>query len=248
MSAEDRTHRLRDGTTTLDVRLDRLAEPDPRDLPICAVIGGQEDPVTVDWGIPEGEPVLNQGQEGACVGFGVTNELRFNPVPIAGLDETFARESIYWPAQRVDQWPGGSYPGGEPVYEGTSVRAGIKVAQKLGYVGEYRSSSTEAEMALAISIGPVIIGVDWYESMFKPDTRGYIKPTGRKMGGHCCLVVGLRVTGTRGQGHYVIYNSWGPTWGDNGTAKISRRHMAYLLDTGGDAFSITQRMNPPQPR
>ena len=240
---------LRDGSETFDVRLDRLPEPGAENKPVMAVIGGQIEPVTVNWGIPEGEPVLNQGKEGACVGFGVTNELRFNPVPVLGLDDTFAREQIYWPAQRDDQWPGGSYAGASPFYEGTSVRAGLEVAQKLGYVGEYRQSNNEGEMALAMTLGPVIIGVDWYEGMFKPDKRGYIKPTGRKMGGHCCLVIGITVTrGPKGSGYYTIYNSWGPTWGDKGTAKIRRVDLGKLIDDGGDAFSITSRFNPPQPR
>jgi hypothetical protein len=240
---------LRNEQQTFDVRLDRIAEPGAQNKPVMAVIGGQLEPVTINWGIPEGEPVLNQGKEGACVGFGVTNELRFNPVPIMGLDERFAREQIYWPAQHIDDWEGGSYSGANPFYEGTSVRAGLEAAQELGYVGEYRAANNEYEMALAMTLGPVIIGVDWYEGMFRPDKRGYIKPTGAKMGGHCCLVIGLKVTrGPSGSGYYTIYNSWGPTWGDKGTAKIRRVDMARLLDDGGDAFSITSRYNPPQPR
>ncbi len=239
---------LKDGSLTYDVRLDRLPDPDHNDFPVMAIIGGQNEPVSVDWGIPAGEPVLNQGKEGACVGFGVTNELRFNPVPVSGLDEKFAREQIYWPAQHTDKWPGGSYPGANPFYEGTSVRDGIKAAQELGFVGEYRASRTEAEMALAMTLGPIIIGVDWYEGMFNPDARNYIRPTGRKAGGHCTLVIGLKVTAPPGNGYYTIYNSWGPSWGDKGTCRIRRADMAKLLDAGGDAFSITERMNPPKPR
>lgn len=238
---------LRNDQQTFDRRLDRIAEPGAQNKPVMAIIGGQQQPVTVNWGIPDGEPVLNQGQQGACVGFGVTNELRFNPVPVMGLDATFAREKIYWPAQRGDQWEGGSYEGANPFYEGTSVRAGLEAAQELGFVGEYRASNNESEMALAMTLGPVIIGVDWYEGMFKPDRRGYIRPTGAKVGGHCCLVRGINVTrGPAGSGYYTIYNSWGPDWGDHGTAKIRRKDMAQLIDDGGDAFSITTRFNPPR--
>lgn len=241
---------LRDGTFAEDPRLDRLPDPDPqdRDYPVMAVIGGQNKPVTVNWGIPEGEPVLDQGREGACVGFGCTNELRFNPVPVAGLDAKFAREKIYWFAQKIDQWAGGAYPGASPQYEGTSVRAGIKVLQTMGYVGEYRWAFSEDELALAMTLGPVIIGVDWYKGMFKPNSRGYLRPTGGKVGGHCCLVIGLKVTAPTGSGYYTIYNSWGPGWGNKGTARISRADMRKLLDDGGEAAIITQRFNPPQPR
>lgn len=239
---------LRNGEETFDVRLDRLKEPGARNKPVMAVIGGQLEPVTVTWGIPDGEQVLDQRAEGACVGFGVTNELRFNPVPILGLDETFAREKIYWPAQRIDDWDGGSYAGADPFYEGTSVRAGLEAAQELGYIGEYRQAHNEYQMALAMTLGPVIIGVDWYEGMFKPDSRGYLRPTGARMGGHCCLAIGLKVTAPPGSGYYTIYNSWGPAWGNKGTARIRRADMARLLDDGGDAFSVITRFNPPQPR
>jgi hypothetical protein len=240
--------RLRDGSETLDARLDRLPEEDARDFPVLAVLDGQAAPVSAAWTIAEGAPVLNQGREGACVGFGVTNELRFNPVPVDGLDYTFAREQVYWAAQRIDPWAGGSYPGAQPRYEGTSVRAGIKIAQRLGYVGEYRAARNEPEMALAITLGPLVIGIDWYEGMYRPNSRGYLKPTGKKVGGHCCLVIGLKVTSPTDSGYYTIYNSWGPTWGANGTARISRADMRRLKDAGGDAFVITQRFNPPRPR
>jgi len=244
------TEQLRDGSTVEDPRLDRIPDPDQRDslYSIMEVIGGQEKPVTINWGIPEGEPVLNQGQEGACVGFGCTNELRFNPVPVGGLTATFARETVYWPAQRDDQWPGGAYPGAEPRYEGTSVRAGVKQMVKLGYVGEYRWAKTEQEMALAMTVGPQILGLDWYRGMLKPNSTGYLRPTGPKVGGHCCLAIGLKVTAPGDSGYYTIYNSWGPNWGKNGTARISRADMRRLMTSGGEACIITQRFNPPQPR
>lgn len=240
---------LRDGSTVDDLRLDRLPDPEDNDFLVGDVIAGQDTPVTTTWTIPDGSPVLDQEREGACVGAGCTNELRFNPVPVPGLDMKFAREQVYWPAQRDDQFPGGAYPGANPFSEGTSVRAGIKQLVRLGYVGEYRRARNEAEMALAITIGPIVIGVDWYEGMYQPNARGYLRPTGRKVGGHCVLLPALKVTSPPGSGYYTIYNSWGPNWGRNGTARISRADMRKLIDSGGgDAWIITSRYNPPQPR
>lgn len=231
---------LRDGTTITDPRLDRLVEFDiaSRNYPVTAVLPRAAVPVTKLWTIPAGEPVLDQGREGACVGFGVTNELRFDPVPIGGLSATFARERIYWPAQRIDQWPGGAYPGAAPFYEGTSVLAGIKTAAKLGYYGEYRWAFGEADLALAVShLGPAVIGVNWYTGMFRPDARGYLNATGQVEGGHCTLVIGLNAR----YSYYTIYNSWGPGWGKAGTARIRRSTMDRLLREEGDAAIITQR-------
>lgn len=235
---------LRNQSTVDDPRLDRLPEFDPRsrDYPITAVLGPeQQKPITRLWTIPSGSPVLDQGSEGACVGFGVTNELRFSPMPIRGLDATFARQSIYWRAQENDQWPGGSYPGANPTYEGTSVLAGIKTAATLGYYAEYRWAFGEDDLALAVSHqGPAVIGVNWYGGMFKPDSGGYLRPTGNVAGGHCVLVIGI----TASRGDYTIYNSWGADWGRNGRARITRDDMARLLDEDGDACVITSRLNP----
>lgn len=236
--------RLRDGSTSLDPRLDRIAEFDPasRNYGVRAVIPTTAtEPVTNLWDIPAGEPVLNQGSEGACVGFGVTNELRFNPVPIPGLREAFAREQIYWPAQRIDPWQGGAYPGANPFYEGTSVLAGIKQGVKLGYYGEYRWAFGESELAMAVShVGPAVIGVPWYSGMFRPDRNGYLNVTGTVQGGHCVLVIGYN----KRYRYYTIYNSWGPGWGTNGTARIRRAAMDRLLNEDGDACLITQRLTP----
>ncbi len=242
---------LRDGTTVEDARLDRLVEFDDasRSYPVTAVITATA-PVSKAWDIPAGEPVLDQGREGACVGFGVTNELRFNPVPVAGLDATFARERIYWPAQRIDQWAGGAYPGANPFYEGTSVLAGIKTAAAAGHYGEYRWAFGEEDLALAVAhVGPAVIGVNWYQGMFRPDYRGYLNATGKIQGGHCVLVCGIKVTRPFGAGYYTIYNSWGPTWGGRagmapGTARIRRSTMDRLLREDGEACLITQRLTP----
>lgn len=233
--------RLRDGSDTTDPRLDRIVQFDEasRQYPVRAAVTVEE-PVTTLWTLPAGEPVLNQGAEGACVGFGCTNELRFNPVPVPRLDATFAREQVYWPAQREDPWNGGAYPGANPFYEGTSVLAGIKQLVRLGYVREYRWAFGERDLALGLSLGPAVIGVPWYAGMFKPDTRGYLNATGSVAGGHCVLVIGYN----RRYEYYTIYNSWGPTWGDKGTARIRRAAMDRLLREDGDACIITARLTP----
>lgn len=239
---------LRDGTTVEDIRLDRIPEFDPasRQYPVCAALSPdqQRKPVTKAWSIPAGSEVLDQGVEGACVGFGITNDLRFSPVPLRGLDADFARTRIYWPAQQADPWPGGSYPGAMPRYEGTSVHAGVKIAYDLGYYGEYRWAFSEPEMALGVSyLGPAIIGVSWYEGMYRPNIHGFLTPTGNKVGGHCLLVKAINIRSS----FYTVYNSWGPNWGLHGTAKISRDDMATLLKQDGECCLITERFTGTKP-
>jgi hypothetical protein len=237
--------RLKDGSEVFDRRLDRIAAFDRRSLefPVRGALNDeQQELVTKTWSVPENTPVLDQGREGACVGFGVTHELLYYPVAVRGLDATFAREKIYWVAQEADPWPGGSYPEASPRYEGTSVMYGVKAAADLGYYKEYRWATSEKEMALGVGyLGPAIIGVDWYEGMFKPNKDGYIRPSGEKMGGHCCLITGINVR----SGYYTLHNSWGPSWGHNGNAKISRKDMAKLIADNGEVCIVTQRTLPP---
>lgn len=239
------TYTLKNGVSTFDRRLDRIPLFDRQSLsyPINDALNAEQQTlISKTWTAPPGTPVLNQGTEGACVGMGVTHELLFYPVAIRGLDADFARKQIYWVAQRDDPWPGGSYPDANPRYEGTSVLYGIKAAADLGYYTEYRWATSEKEMALGVGyLGPAIIGVDWYEGMFAPDSKGFIRPTGDKMGGHCCLVIGVNVKSD----YYTIRNSWGPEWGNNGNCKISRKDMAKLLGDNGEVCIITQRNLPP---
>lgn len=234
---------LRDGkTTTFDRRLDRLVEFDARsrEYSVRQFLRGDEKPVSKTWTIPSGV-VLDQGKEGACAGFGTVHELLAEPEAIPGLDATFAREQIYWNAQRNDAWEGGSYPGGQPFYEGSSVLAAVKEAANLGYYGEYRWAFGEQDLALTVgTVGPAILGLNWYKGMLKPNARGYIRPTGGVVGGHCILCIGIDVTGS----YYVLLNSWGPSWGEAGTCKVSRSDMARLLADNGEACVITQRFTP----
>ena len=233
---------LRDGTFAFDPRLDRLVQFDEasRDYPVRTMT--QAKPViTKRWSIPVREPVLDQHAEGACVGYGITNDLRFRPVPVADLDGTFARTRIYHPAQRVDPWPGGSYPGATPVYEGTSVLAGMKVAVAEGFYGQYRWAFSEEDLALGVGhVGPAILGLIWKEGMAEPDKGGYLRPVGQTLGGHCLIASGINAH----SGYYTVYNSWGPDWGRRGTAKIRRTDMADLLAQQGEACIPVQRYDP----
>lgn len=236
---------LKDGTSTSDRRLDRIPLFDRHSLnyPVGDALNEEQQKlVSHAWTAPDGTPVLDQGQEGACVGFGVTNELLWYPVAVPGLDAAFAREKIYWVAQREDPWPGGAYPDANPRYEGTSVLYGVKAAADLGYYTEYRWATSEKELALGVGyLGPAIIGVDWYQGMFHPDPNGFIRPTGDKAGGHCTLLTGIDITGD----YYILHNSWGSTWGNQGNCKIRRKHMAKLLADNGEACIITGRSLPP---
>lgn len=184
--------------------------------------------------------VLDQGPDGACVGFAVAHELAAVPVAVKGIDYTFAF-GIYSEAKKVDWWPGENY-------EGTSVLAGIQVAQKMGYFSEYRWCFSVNDLAVGVSrTGPAVLGVNWYESMFYPrlDTPGrqWIYPAGGVVGGHAILCIGYN----KPLDAFCILNSLGSSWANNGRAWIKSADMARLLSEEGEACIPSKRRLTPKP-
>jgi hypothetical protein len=228
---------LKDGSTTSDRRLDRLVHFDElsRNFPVRRLIS-REQPISRKWRTPR--IPLDQGREGACVGAGCAHSRATSPMPIRGITMDWAREQIYYPAQRDDPWPGGEYPGADPEYGGTAVLSGIKRLQELGAITTYHWAFSEPELALAVSwVGPVVMGTVWKENMFNTDADGFIDISGPDAGGHCWVLVGYNVPGE----YYWGLNSWGPDWGKKGLFKIRKKDMAQLQAEQGEACVITGR-------
>lgn len=222
---------LRNGSFTFDSRLTRIHQFDPRsrNYPVTAVIEQKKKPRSYTWSC---DLKLNQGVEGACVSAAFTHELAAKPSVIKGLTMDWARENIYWEAQKLDPWPGGAYPGAYPQYEGTSVLAGAQVAKRLGYIREYRWAFSLDDLILAVGhTGPAVLGIDWLEGMFDTNSNGFIEAYGEVTGGHAILCKGVNLKGQ----YFTLHNSWGPSWGNGGDAKISFDDLDYLLNSGGEA-------------
>ena len=190
------------------------------------------------------DSVLDQGSDGACVGFGIAHNLIARPAEVRNINNEFAKKEIYWEAQKIDPWQGGSYPGAFPFYEGSSVLAGIKVAQKLGYFDEYRWGFSLDDLIYGVGHnGPAIMGTNWYENMTNLSS-GFAIPSGTLQGGHCYLIVSVNVK----LEYFIILNSWGTGWGDNGRAFITFMAMEKLLKEDGEqCFPIHSHITP-QPK
>jgi hypothetical protein len=221
-------HILRDGTHTTDIRLDRLVQFDERSraFPIRSEVVGKPRR-SYTWSC---DAHLDQGREGACVGFAMAHELIARPAPVKGITAADAQR-FYKAAQKIDPWPGENY-------EGTSTLAGVKTIAAEGHLKEYRWAFGLEDLILAVGYhGPALIGVNWYEGMFDIDHTGFIRHSGLIAGGHCTLVYSVNVPGE----FFRIHNSWGPGWGENGTAKISWADMGRLLAEDGEACIPTVR-------
>lgn len=228
---------LRNGQKVSDRRLARIQQFDERSRQFRIVTtASSSTPRSYTWSCPTH---LDQGQLGSCTGNGWTHELMAKPSSVKGLDEKFAVEKIYYEAQKIDEFPGGSYPGAVPYSEGSSVLAAAKIVHKLGYVKEYRWAFGLQDLILAVGhLGPAVLGIDWYDGMFDPDANGFIHVTGQVAGGHCLIAKGVNITGK----YFLLHNSWGNAWGPlKGDAKISFDDMDKLLRSGGEACIPTVR-------
>jgi hypothetical protein len=227
--------KLKNGTLTEDQKLDRIVSWDERsrNYPIRSLVSMKK-PRSYTWRCNAWH---DQGQEGACVGFGMAHELAARPAEVKQTDASMARV-LYWEAQKIDPWDGGSYPGASPFYEGTSVLAGVKVVQELGYMESYRWAFGIEDLILGVGYnGPAVLGINWYEGMYNTDSDGYIHPTGNKVGGHCLLCRSISIK----KQHFILRNSWGKGWGINGDCYISINDMKKLLEEDGEAVFFQRR-------
>lgn len=216
-----------------DTRLGRKIDWDPRnaDFPIRAMLPqiAYKEPVSREWACRQ---VLDQGTEGACVGFGFTHELLAQPFPIRGLRAKDA-SVLYKKAQSLDSWPGDNY-------SGTSVLAGVKAVQELypGTIESYRWAVSLQDVVATLGYhGPVVLGVHWYNGFYTPDKEGFIHIRGAIVGGHCILARAVDIQ----KNAILLHNSWGKAWGVKGMAWISFDDMARLLNESGEGCIPVRR-------
>jgi Papain family cysteine protease len=227
---------LKGGCRTRDPRLDRIPQFDERSRRFSVAHRAPEliaqKPMSKRWTVGVW---LDQGSEGACTGFSRAHALAATPRPWSGLTEEDAKR-LYRRARQLDEWPGEDY-------EGSSVIAACKAAVEDGKLSRYIWSFTLEEFILGLSYkGPAVTGCNWHEGMYDANDAGYIEPTGDIIGGHAVLIHGQHLvpggTGPWGidlDASYIIFwNSWGPTWGEKGTARMTMRNWDALRRADAD--------------
>lgn len=211
------------------------------------------------WVIPKTLP-LNQLAEGACVGFGWSGELAVHPIEIPVWNE-FAR-GLQAGAVAIDKQEGRFFE------EGATIIAGAKSAKKMGQITGYHACFGMKEFTDALVVkGPVVLGIPWYEGMYRTEPSGLIRVSGALAGGHCILATGYipksillkraitkadkaaqEIVKAFGTSVYQLLNSWGPDYGLRGVGYMREPDMERLLiQEEGEAYIATDVRPAPKP-
>lgn len=189
-------------------------------------------------------PILDQGQEGACTGFGLATVIHFllktrKRFPV---EDKISPRMLYEMAKKYDEWAGEDYVG-------SSARGAIKGWYKHGVcLDEFwpydpkkpdkNLTAKRAENAAGFPLGAYYrvnhkdfsvmhnalaeVGILYatgrvHDGWFDVSKKtGDIPYTGQEIrGGHAFAIVAYDETG------FWIQNSWGDTWGKTGFARIS---------------------------
>lgn len=189
---------------------------------------------------------LDQGNLGSCTGnaasqwlntiaakrnrqAGVLNYMLSAHKGVAYMNENDAI-ALYSTATKLDEDATEQYP---PVDCGSSGLGIAKALLKYGFITQYRHSFSFSDFQAAVEQQPVIVGTNWYDSMFEPDSRDVIQisSNAQNQGGHEYLIRGISWKTKR----FRIRNSWSSKWGLQGDAWIPFGDMERLLDEEGDA-------------
>lgn len=183
-------------------------------------------------------PILDQGQEGACTGFGlatVVNYLLRTRRQVPGTVEASA-DMLYRLARRYDEWPGEEYDGSSargamkgwhkhgvcstPAWVAANKRLTPTVADEavLNPLGSYCRVNHKDLVAMHCAItetGILYATANVHEGWDKVDSKGIIPIEAQMLGGHAFAIVAYDDEG------FWIQNSWSDKWGMAGFARIS---------------------------
>jgi hypothetical protein len=226
---------------TLDARRDTI---DFRDLMYTPTLVEVPPRLPLDQYKAVGVPILNQGQEGACTGFGLATTVHYlmRTRKVDRNETLVSMRMLYEMAKRYDEFPG-------ETYSGSSARGAMKGWHKHGVCADslwkyspggvdrlltaqraedarnrplgayFRVNHKDlVSMHSAISeVGILYVTGNVHDGWGKVDAQGVIPytPETPVRGGHAFAIVAYDREG------FWIQNSWSESWGKGGFAKIT---------------------------
>ena len=182
--------------------------------------------------------VLDQLNLGACTGFAAQaccaaapfySVIPTNVPARPSLNVSDAQKqaiTLYSAATKLDTFYG-SYL---PTDTGSTGLAVAKAAKEAGLISGYLHTFTLDDALTALSLTPVIVGLNWYTGFDHVAADGLVKVSGSVRGGHEFLLYGLDAT----KKLVKARNSWGTKWGANGNFCFSFDDFGRLLGEQGD--------------
>lgn len=175
---------------------------------------------------------LDQGREGACVGFACASELAATPIKYTVDNDAGLR--IYKAARYVDRDEGRVYR------SGATLIAGMKACAKGELFGKYVWNFGEDDtIDWVVRRGPVILGIQWHHDMYSPSANGLITVGGGIAGGHAIMANGFWPAHPDFGDVIILTNSWGKGWGINGRGFLRIPDLRRLLSEDGESVAPT---------
>jgi C1A family cysteine protease len=197
--------------------------------------GKRAAPATMDWRTKTGVvgPVKNQGSCGSCYIFGATAALE-------GQTAIKKSKSVVLSEQQsldcLDSGCNGGWPGNVFDYQkagvqamssrpytgsrGTCSKSFSSLASTTGYVNVNNGQGNDANLVNAIgTVGPQVVLLNATPSFMAYKTGVFSDKTCKNSASevnHAVTAVGYDAQS------YIIKNSWGPSWGDQGYIRMSR--------------------------
>jgi hypothetical protein len=190
---------------------------------------------------PRHVAILDQGSLGSCVPNAAVGALGSDPCFTDGqligkytLDETGAVR-LYSDCESLDG--DGPYP---PNDNGSSGLTVAKVLKGAGIIAGYQHTFSLDAALKALSVTPILIGINWYSSMDSPDQDGRIRIGGAIRGGHELVVRQIDAPLQR------IWpdNSWGLSFGLAGRCYLTFADFGTLLSQQGDVTVLIPLTSP----
>ena len=207
---------------------------------------------------PEGLTILDQGQEGACTGFGLAAVVNLL-LKEQRQEGPVSPRMLYEMARLHDEWPGEEYDGSscrgvikgwfhmgvcasdlwryDANRPGHLTIARAKDARKRTVGAYYRIRKSIVDMHAAINEAGAVLCSAKVHDGWSHARGGKIKFKSTELGAHAFAVVGYTSEG------FLVQNSWGAEWGKGGVALWTYEDW---MDNVIDAWVVQLALSTPQ--